>query len=104
MNGTQAPNGSTNQSINHQGRLLIRAAHGNGYTRCLAETASALAGVEGYQLNPSQGAGLPVSEAPAKGSAFENSSHEAEIKRIEYPPRHCKPHIQSYLQRGVTRL
>ena len=104
MNVTRRPNGSTNQSINHQGRLLIRTANSTGYERCLAETASALAGVEGYQLNPSQGAGLPVSEAPAKGSGFENSSQEAEIKRIEYPPFHSKPHIPRYLRRGVTRL
>jgi hypothetical protein len=67
-----SPEGSTNQSINHQGRLTLKASAAATYTPVMAK-ASALAGVEGYQLNPSQGAGLPISGVLAKGSPFQIS-------------------------------
>ena len=101
---SHSPNGSTTQSINHQGWLQITAGHCERYRVGLAKrkSASALAGVEGFQLNPSQGAGVPKSGAPAKGSCLDFVDYEAEIKRIQYPPSFCKFLKLSDLIGGVT--
>ena len=103
---THTPHGSTNQSINLQGRLGITAMPCERYSDGLAtrELTSALAGVEGlHQLNPSQGAGVPESGAPAKGSCSDSVDNKTEIKRIVYPPMRCNVHKLNSLSGGVTR-
>lgn len=102
LNGFHSLKGSTNQSINHQGRLTVKASVAATYAHALAK-ASALAGVEGYQLNPSQGAGLPILEVPAKGSVFEIRLIKPQIKRIANPPPLYNLNNYQELDRGVTR-
>lgn len=75
------PEGSTNQSINHQGRLTTKASATVTYRGVLPK-ASALAGVEGYQLNPSQGAGLPILGEPAKGSTLGTRRRQRTLLRF----------------------
>jgi hypothetical protein len=51
-----------------------------------------------------QGAGLPVLEAPAKGSQLENPLYGAEIKRIQYPLGLSNLKKTQYLEGGATKL
>jgi hypothetical protein len=78
----QLINQSTNQGSAHSTCLKC-----GGYTTSMSgeETASALAGVEGFQLNPSQGAGEPMSGSPAKGAQPYKTL--STVRRIQYPPR-----------------
>jgi len=62
--------------------------------------ALALAGVEGSQLNTSQGAGESMFGSPVKGNCARNAPHN---QRIEYPPLRCKCVIRRPLLGGVPK-
>lgn len=72
---TGAPGHSISKS-HSQGRLTSSSADGEACGECSADfQASALAGVEG-EITPAntQGAGVPVSGSPVKGSSFEKAT------------------------------